>query len=61
MKILMIECSAEELRANRTVMDNITEALSVFTRSFAGFDVTPEMMANAKEMMEQDDEEELDE
>lgn len=45
MKILLIECDAEELRANRTVMDTITEALSGFTRSFAGFDLNPEAVA----------------
>ena len=47
MRIFMIECDAEELRANRTVMDNITEALSSFTRTFAGFDVNRDSVAAA--------------
>lgn len=45
MKILLLECDAEELRANRTVMDTITEALSGFTRAFAGIDLDPEAVA----------------
>lgn len=47
MKILIVECTAEELRANRTVMDSLTEALSGFTRSLAGVDLTPEQVAKA--------------
>ena len=47
MKILIVECTAEELRANRTVMDSLTEALSGFTRSIAGVDPTPEQVAEA--------------
>lgn len=47
MKIIMIECTAEELRANRTVMDSITEALSGFTRSFMGIDLDNEQVAEA--------------
>lgn len=59
MRILIIECDAEELRANRTVLDSITEAVSSFTRSFAGFDVTPEQAAAAlKQINNEDDEQE---
>ena len=47
MKVLLIECNAEELRANRTVMDGITEAISSFTRAFAGFDVSADTVAAA--------------
>lgn len=47
MKILIIECTAEELRANRTIMDNITEALSSFTRSFAGVDLNSDRLCEA--------------
>jgi len=36
MKILIVECTAEELRANRTVMDNVNEALNNFTDSLCG-------------------------
>ena len=39
MKIFIIECNAEELRANRTIMDSISETLSNFTRAFCGADV----------------------
>lgn len=38
MKILILECTAEELRANRTVMDTLNEALSSFTRPMFGVD-----------------------
>ena len=47
MKILIVECTAEELRANRTVMDSLTEALSGFTRSLFGVDPTPDQIAEA--------------
>lgn len=60
MKILIVECTAEELRANRTVMDSLTEALSGFTRSLAGVDLTPEQtaeaLARAAEKEEQEEE-----
>lgn len=36
MKILIIEATAEELRANRTVLDNVNEALNRFTDSLVG-------------------------
>lgn len=39
MKILIVECTAEELRANRTVMDTFNEALSNFTRPMFGVDI----------------------
>lgn len=39
MKIIMIECTAEELEANKTIADSITEALSKFTRRIAGIDL----------------------
>ena len=38
MKILIIECNAEELRANRTIIDTLNEALSNFTRPMFGVD-----------------------
>lgn len=38
MKILIVECTAEELRANRTVLDTFNEALSNFTRPMFGVD-----------------------
>lgn len=47
MKILIVECTAEELRANRTVMDSLTEALSGFTRAFAGVEFNPSAFREA--------------
>lgn len=55
MKILIVDCTAEELRANRTVMDSLTEALSGFTRSLVGVNLSPESLAK---LTEEDDEEE---
>lgn len=55
MKILIVECTAEELRANRTVMDSLTEALSGFTRSLVGVNLSPESLAK---LIEEDGEEE---
>ena len=39
MKILIVECTAEELRENRTVMDTLNETLSNFTRPLFGVDI----------------------
>lgn len=39
MKLLILECTAEELRANRTVMDTLNETLSSFTRPMFGVDI----------------------
>ncbi len=60
MKILIVECTAEELRANRTVMDSLTEALSGFTRSFTGVDLTPEQTVEAFANMAKNEEQEED-
>ena len=60
MRIFMIECDADELRANRTVMDNITEALSSFTRTFAGFDVDRDSVAAAMAKAAEDEAEEAE-
>ena len=35
----MIECTAEELEANKTIAESITEALSKFTRRLVGIDL----------------------
>ena len=56
MKVIMIECTAEELRANRTVMDSITEALSGFTRSLAGIDLDNEQVAKVLNKMNEEEE-----
>lgn len=58
MKILIVECTAEELRANRTVMDSLNEILSGFTRSFVGIDLTPDQTAEALAKLAKDEEQE---
>lgn len=45
MKLMLIECDAEELRANRTVLDGIAEAIGSFTRALAGEDLSPDKLA----------------
>lgn len=45
MKLMLIECDAEELRANRTVLDGIAEAIGSFTRALAGVDLSPDKLA----------------
>ena len=61
MKILIVECTAEELRANRTVMDSLTEALSGFTRNLVGVDLNPEQTAEVLANMEKNEEQESEE
>lgn len=59
MKVLIIEATAEELRANRTVMDNVNEALNNFTDSLFGvnnIDYT-KAFANMNESNEESEEE----
>lgn len=47
MKLMLIECDAEELRANRTVLDGIAEAIGSFTRALAGVELPPNAFAEA--------------
>lgn len=61
MKILILECNEEELRANRIIIENISEALSGFTRCFAGVDITPEMVKKYYKAQESESEEEAEE
>lgn len=49
MKILIVECTAEELRANRTVMDTLNEALCSFTRPVFGVDIDVSKIENEME------------
>lgn len=58
MKILILECNEEELRANRTIIENISEVLSEFTRCFAGVDITPEMVKKYYEARESENNQE---
>lgn len=47
MKIIMIDCTAEELRANRTIMDCISDAMNNFTDSLCGAHISKESIAKA--------------
>lgn len=60
MKIIYIECDAEEMRANRTILDNMSEVFSSLTRTLAGVDVTPEQVAHAMSENLDDELEEAD-
>lgn len=53
MKVIMIECDAEEIRANRTLFDSITNAVSSFVSNMNNAGITPEMLA----ALHEDDEE----
>jgi len=39
MKVIYIECNSEELKANRTVLDNLAEVFSGITEAIGGVDV----------------------
>lgn len=54
----MIECTAEELRANRTIMDSITDAISGFTQSLVGVNLSQDDIVKALNNMSDDEEEE---
>ena len=59
MKVIYIEANAEEMRANRTVLDSMTEAFGSITRAIANVDVKPEQVAAAlKQYNDQKSEEE---
>lgn len=45
MKIFIVECDAEELRANRTVMDTLTDVLSRFADTLCGANISKEAVA----------------
>lgn len=58
MKIIMIEATAEELRANRTVLDTLTDTLSTFSQSLVGVNLSKDAVAKYLKDMSEDDEEE---
>lgn len=58
MKLFYIECDADEMSVNRTILDSISELLNSVTKAMAGVDVTPEMLANAMEKMQEETESE---
>ena len=62
MKVIMIEATAEELKANRTIMDSITDALSTFSQSLVGINLGKDSIINAlADMSEDNTEEQIDE
>jgi len=61
MKIMLLECDAEELRANRTVLDSIVDAIGAFTQSFAGISGEKVLEAMQNYSAEEEPEEDKDE
>lgn len=57
MKLMILECNEEELRANRTVLDGIAEAIGSFTRALAGVDLPPDKLAKIIEKADIEEEE----
>lgn len=55
MKIIYIEASAEDMRANRTILDSITEALSGVSRTLAGVDLDPAAVASYMAKVEEEE------
>lgn len=55
MKIIMIECDAEEIKANRTLFDSITDAVSQFVSDAHNAGITSEMLAALHEDSEVED------
>lgn len=49
------------MRANRTVLDNITEALSGITRAITGNDIKTEDLVNAYNKYNEEETEEIEE
>ena len=58
MKVIMIEATAEELRANRTVLDTLTDALSGFTQNLVGINVSKDALVKTLANMSEEDAEE---
>lgn len=56
MKLMLIECDAEELRANRTVLDSIADAIGSFARAIAWGD----KLDDENEFKEEEDQETAD-
>lgn len=58
MKVIMIEATAEELKANRTILDSITDTLSAFSQSLVGISLSKASVINALADMSEDNAEE---
>lgn len=52
MKIIYIECNAEEMRANRSVIECLTEAFSEITRTICGAEEGEETIKNTGEIQD---------
>lgn len=51
-----MECNEEELKANKTIVENICEAISKFSTALCGVEFTPEMLARYEDDQEAADE-----
>ena len=60
MKIFILECDAEELKANRTIMDSVSDAINGFFDAFCGARVDLSQADIAKAMLNNDNEESED-
>ena len=47
MKVIYIECDEYELKANRTILDSVTDAISNITRAINGTEVSEEAVERA--------------
>lgn len=45
MKIFMMECNDEELKANKTIVESICDAISNFTTALCGVELNSDMLA----------------
>lgn len=57
MTIIMIEATAEELSANRSVMDNISDVLNTFANRICGIDARINRCDIAQALAEEESEE----
>ena len=58
MTIIMIEATAEELSANRSVMDNVSDILNTFADRVCGIDTRINRNAIAQALAEEENDEE---
>lgn len=59
MKIMMLECNQEELKANKTIVESICDAIGNFTTALCGVELNSEMLARYNRF--KDDQEAADE
>lgn len=60
MKIIYFECDAEEMRANRTILDTVSDVVSSITRVLAGVDVDSSQVAEAMAKMSDEEDDEVE-